>query len=143
MATVFTNRGKFVIAGTGWDAGTYLVALATSAFTPTAAMNFASEITNELSGGGYARQTLAGRTTTEDDGNNRADLNANNAIFAGLSSTQVYKWACLIKFVTNDADSPLIAAIEMHATGIDLTGYTSHEIKWAGGASSGRILSLG
>lgn len=49
----------------------------------------------------------------------------------------------IFKQVTNDADSPMIAAIEMHPTGISLDGYSAHTLKWDGGASAGRILSLG
>ena len=67
---------------------------------------------------------------------------ADNVAWTGLTSTQTYRWAIVYRFGTNDADSDLIAAIDMNAAGINLTGITDYTIKWDGAASNGRLFSL-
>jgi hypothetical protein len=93
MPSDLYNRGKTVVASTSpWVPATSLqVLLATSAYTPNEDHNTVSQITNELSGGGYVRKTLASVTATQDDTNNRAILDAADVTWTGLSgSTPTY-----------------------------------------------------
>jgi hypothetical protein len=68
---------------------------------------------DEYDGATYARITLAGETVTEDPGNNRAEFSANNISWATLGAgTRQALGMILYRFVTNDADSPLVAWID-------------------------------
>lgn len=91
MANVY-NRGKLILVdgtlgATGWSTGGADIGmlLVTSAYAYDADHNFVSEITNELAGGGYARQTgLTGRTITENDASNRVEFDADDVTFPAL-----------------------------------------------------------
>ena len=63
---------------------------------------------------GYADVELANKAVNKDDGNNRAEFDADNVVFSGLSgdATRNYVGVLLYKFVSADADSVPIAFIE-------------------------------
>lgn len=63
---------------------------------------------------GYADVTLTSKAVNRDDGNNRAEFTADNAVFSGLSgdAARNYVGVLLYKFGTGDADSVPIAYIE-------------------------------
>ena len=84
----------------------------------------------------------ARRSVVEDDSGNKADAKADNTTFAGLSSSQTARWAVIYKFGTNDSDSDLIEALDLGASGINLTGLSQLTLKWDGQASNGRLFSL-
>ena len=123
MANVY-NRGKLVMTdGTlgvdGWttggaDVGVLLVA---AGYTYDADHNFVSDITNELSGGGYARQTgLTGRTATEDDANDRVSYDAANVVFPSLDIAAGQPVAAIVYNNTpgTDATRQLIARVVLN-----------------------------
>ena len=141
MAHTIYNRHKANVAnGThDWDAGTYRVLLTTNAYTPDPDHNFVADVTNELAGGGYARVDLATRTVVEDDANDRADAKADNTTFSGLSSTQTARYAVIYKFNTNDADSTLVAAMDLGASGVNLTTLTAITLRWDAQVANGAI----
>lgn len=146
MANTTYNHGKFEI-GTGvilWASGaqTFRCLLTTGGYVPDPDHNFVSDVTNELAGGGYARQDIAGRTVTEDDANDRADFKGNATSFTGLSSVQTFRWVVVYKFVTVDADSILIEALDMGAAGINLTGLTAITLRWDADPVNGRLFSI-
>ena len=144
MASIIYNRFKKNIGdGThDWDSGaqTYRVLFTTAAYTPNADHNFVSEVTNELSGGGYARQDLANRSVVQDDANDRADYKADTVAFTGLTNGQTARYAVVLRHVTNDADSPLVAAIDLGAGGVVMTGDLS--FRWDSNPTNGRIFSI-
>lgn len=142
MANVLYTRGKAVIGGAnGWLAGTYKVMLVQGSYTPDPNNHhFVSDVTGELSGGGYARQILSGYTISEDDVNGRADYIANNPTFTALSSTQTYRWAIVFRFGTTDADSELVCALD--AGSISLVNVISHTLQWDGQSTAGRVYSI-
>jgi hypothetical protein len=108
MANVY-NRGKLVMTdGTvDWDGATALgVILVTSTYVYNADHNFVSDLTNELAGGGYARQTLAGRTQVEDDVNDRIEFDATDTTFPTLGAA---------------AGNPAHAIVYDNTTGLDTT----------------------
>lgn len=141
MANLIYKNGKLGIANAtiDWDAGgqTFRILLATSAYTPVVTHQFVNEVTNELSGGSYARQDMATRTTAL-NGNN-VDFKADNSAYTSLTNGQTAAWAIIYKFVTNDADSILIGAIDL-TPGIIMTGDVT--IKWDAAASNGAVFRM-
>lgn len=101
MAHWLTNRGKLLIAQGDWDdaAGSdYLVGLLNGASVPAAMdteaevqdLNFVSDLlglsgVSELSVSGYSRSALTRSAVSEDDGNNRAVLDASDLTFSSLA----------------------------------------------------------
>lgn len=128
------NRGKKQDGSFDWDDGgqTFRCLLTTSSYTPNVDHDFVSDVTNELSGGGYARQDVSGRAVVLDDTNDRVDHDATNVSFTIAGSP---KYAVIYRFVTVDGDSPLIAYYDLGS--VTLTGVLT--IKWNGGASSGTV----
>lgn len=129
MANVIFNNAKRLIGSGGfdWDDGaqTFRLALCTPVFVPDQDADiFVADISNELAGGGYARQNVINRTSAVDNALNRADYLADNVSFLALTSVQTVGWAVLYRFLTNDADSVLIAALEV-TPNVDLTGLTT------------------
>lgn len=87
MANVY-NRGKYNL-GTGtvdWTTTAITVALVTSSYTYNADHDDLADITNELSGGGYARVALGTPTVTENDTNDRVEYDAVDTTFSSLGA---------------------------------------------------------
>lgn len=61
------------------------VLLVSSLYTFSADHNFVSDITNELSGTGYARKVLASKVVAEDDTNDRATFDADDLVWTGAN----------------------------------------------------------
>lgn len=70
--------------------------------------NFVADISGELTDGSYSRQTLGNKGVTEDDTNDEAVMTADPVDFGALTN-ETPAGIVLFKFVTNDADSPLIS----------------------------------
>jgi hypothetical protein len=113
MALVY-NRGKALLMNGGLDLDTQdiRVLLTSSAYTPNADHNFVSEITNELSGTNYARVALTGEVVTEDDANDRAVFDAADVTWTAINAGTPAR-AVIYRFVTTDADSPLICCLDI------------------------------
>lgn len=80
-------KEQFANGTLDWDdASTWRVLLVTATYAANADHNFVSDVTNELAGGTYARQTLTTRTVTKDTANDRAVLDAADTTFAGLTT---------------------------------------------------------
>lgn len=101
-ATYFSNRGKYLLA-TGAIAGASDIYMgAINASTVPAAMDTEAEIqdlntvaellaltsVDEVTGGSYARVAMTNVAATEDDTNNRVNLDADNVTFEGVASGQ-------------------------------------------------------
>lgn len=68
---------------------------------------------DEYDGATYARITLGGEVVNEDAANNRAEFDANDISWPTLGAgTRQAAGMILYRFVTNDADSPLVAWID-------------------------------
>lgn len=123
MASIFTNKGAFRIISqaTDWTSATIKIALAKNSYTPSKDHNFASDFaSDECDAGGYAggfngagRKTLASRTVTEDDANDRVVLDAADPSNYTLAAGNTLRYAPIVEEVTNDSDSPLIAVLDM------------------------------
>ncbi len=122
MASITTNKGRTLIANGSVDllTDTLKVMLLSSAYTPNKDHNFISDISaNELSGTGYTagfggsgRKTLAGKTVTQDDTNDLAVFDANDVTWTAINAGTV-AYAAVVKEVTSNADSPVLAVLDV------------------------------
>lgn len=132
MANVY-NRGKFNL-GTGvvdWLTTDIGVLLVTSTYAYDADHNFVSDITNELSGGGYARQTgIVGKTVTENDASNRVEYDADDVTFPTLGAAAGNPDSAIIYDNTTGLDTtrPLLARIPLTTPPVPIGG--DYVIRW-------------
>jgi hypothetical protein len=112
------------------DIRAILVMSDTTCDTEVDGIDFIDDYTtlDELDAGGYAREVLAGKAVAVDDGNDRAEFDANDESFAGLGgdATRTIVGVLIYKHVTNDTDSiPLFysefaSPLPITATQIDI-----------------------
>lgn len=97
-----------------WTTDTIKVALVTSSYTPNQDTdnfaNLAGFTANELSGGGYARQTLGTKTLTFDAASNTVRFKAADTVF-GAAFTGTFRYAVVLKDTGTASTSPLIAYV--------------------------------
>lgn len=115
MASGVYNNGKANIANGTIDliADTIKVMLVSSAYTFDPDHDFVSSINaNEVSVTGYVggfggagRKTLAGKTVTKDNVNDRAVFDANDVSWTGLGAGATLGGAVVLKEITNDGAS--------------------------------------
>lgn len=145
MANVTYNKGKAILGGSAdWSSGaqTYRALLTTGAYVPNPDDDFVAAVTNELSGGGYARVDVVNRSIAENTVDDRADYMADNPQWTGLSSVETLRWLVLYRFNTNDGDNELIVALDAGALGINLTGLTEWTARLDGQLLNGRAFSI-
>ncbi len=103
-----------------WDGGgEFDVMLCSSAYVPSDADTYAATpAAHELTDGSYARVATTGRSVSS-----AAECKADNAVFPLLGGSTAVAWAVVIKKVTNDADSPIVAVCACVGTpdGADFT----------------------
>jgi hypothetical protein len=106
-----TNAGD-IVAGTLRA----LLLRSTGAYAYNPDHNFVSDIFSnggvELTVASYARQTLATKTITKDDANDRDVLDFDDIPFGSLEAGQSVAAILFYEFITNDAASPLIYHID-------------------------------
>lgn len=84
---------------------------------------------DEMDGANYARAALANEAVNKDDGNDRAEFDADDVTFSLLGNgTREVQGALVYKHVTNDADSIPIAFIEFATT--QNPGGSDFTIQW-------------
>jgi hypothetical protein len=99
-----------------WDSDTIKAVLCTSSYTPNQDTHqYASSLTNELSGGSYARQTLASKTTTYDTGSNTHTLDCGDITWTALTAADFRYMVYVDTQTASDATSPLIAYVDFGA----------------------------
>ncbi len=91
MASRFFNCGKEALGKFDWLTGTFKAALLmtnTTAGTQNDGIAVVGDFTtlDEHNGANYARQTLAGKTVTKDDTNDRAKYSANDPVYNNLGA---------------------------------------------------------
>ncbi|MCA9137249.1 MAG: hypothetical protein KDB00_10830 [Planctomycetales bacterium] len=79
-------------------------------------------VADEIADVGYARQTLAGKTNTIVAGKIRVD---SNDIDYGDSVTIAARYQAIYQEVTNDADSPLLALLDLNTAGGNISSTAS------------------
>ena len=71
---------------------------------------YISDLSGEITGGGYTRQTLASKTITTDDTNDRAVFDAADAQWTALTNT--FRYIVVAQSTGNDATSRCITTID-------------------------------
>lgn len=105
-----------------WVTDTIICSLHTSAYTPDQdAHDFLNDLTNEVSGGNYARQTLGTKSVNLDTASNTLSLRAANSTFANLTAT--FRYAVVWKDTGSSATSPLIAFVDLGAQSVSATNF--------------------
>jgi hypothetical protein len=122
MASGWYNSGKRDILDGTIDLvnDTIKVLLVTGSYTPNADHDFADDVnTNELSGTGYTggfggagRKTLAGKSFSTDNANDRAEFTFNAVVWSAINAGTA-QYAILLKEITNDGASRLIAYLDL------------------------------
>lgn len=111
MASITYNKGAFQIqSGTlVYTTDTIKAMLVQSSYTPNKDHNFVSDVVaSEISVSGYSRQTLASKTLTEDDTNDRVVYDAADPAFGSLAAGQTIGGVVIFKDTGADGTSPLI-----------------------------------
>jgi hypothetical protein len=126
MASIVTNRGKrvFVDGTVDWDTTTLKGMLLASSYTPNADHSTVDQISaSEISVSGYTggfggagRATLASKTVTQDNTNDRVDLDAADISHGALGAGATIGFLAIIREQTNDAGSDVLAILEYSAT---------------------------
>jgi hypothetical protein len=99
-----------------WDSDTIKAALCTSSYTPNQDTHqYASSLTNELSGGSYARVTLSGKTTTYDTSTNVHKLDCDDITWTAITAADFRYMVYIDTQTASDATSPLIAYVDFGA----------------------------
>ena len=126
MADLLYNRGLDELAA--FATNTYKVLLLKgSGYTPNKDHDFVSDLTvasNEVAGSGYSRQTLASKTRTIDDTNDRITYDAADPAFGSIVAGETVSAMVMFRFVTNDSDSILIGYFDLTDTPTDGNPFT-------------------
>jgi len=117
MASLFYNAGKVALSNgtTAYSTDTIKVALTTSAYTPNIDTDdFFNDVTNEIVGAGYTAggATLASKTITQDNVNNRAVFDAADTTWTTSTITNA-RYAILYKSTGTPATSQLLCYIDL------------------------------
>jgi hypothetical protein len=130
MADLFYNKGKFLIgSGAISTASDLRCLLVNTSYSPDPDHNFVSDVSaNEISVSGYARQTLANKTITEDDTNDVAKFDADDVAFAGLTAGQTVGAAIVYRHNASDNAAELLGYFDLTNT---LTNGGTINVVWA------------
>jgi hypothetical protein len=91
-----------------------IVVLLTTDAPDVDADTYISDITGEITGGGYVRKTLASKTVTTDDTNNRTIADAADVQWTAL--TNAFRYIVVAQSTGVDSTSRLITAIDTGST---------------------------
>lgn len=119
------NRGKALILNGGIDFDTTDIRalLVTSTYTFSAAHNFVTDLTNEVSGGTYVRKATT-RTVVENDASNRAEGTVANVLWTALTCTGTPAALILYKYNAADGSAELLSYHDFTATAANGGDYT-------------------
>jgi hypothetical protein len=126
VADLLYNRGADEL--TAFTTSTYkFLLLKGSGYTPNKDHDYVADLTpasNEVTVAGYARVTAATKTRTIDDTNDRITYDCDDPAFGSLTAGQTVSAMVLYRFVTNDADSILIAYYDLADTATNGSAFT-------------------
>jgi len=109
MADGTYNRGTYEIATgtTIWGSSDVRCMLVSTAYTPNRDHNVVDDVVaNEISGA--ARQTLASETVTENDTDDRTDLDCADVTFPAVPGTVAIGYVVFFRHTGSDATAPLL-----------------------------------
>lgn len=120
MAThVFNEAKRALLAGeldlNGHDIRAMLVMTNTTVDTENDGISTISQFTtlDEFNGSGYTRKALANEAVNKDDGNDRAEFDADDVTWTALGAgSRSVQGVLIYRHVTNDADSVPICFLE-------------------------------
>lgn len=146
MASLTTNKLRALLLNPSLTptlnllTDTIKVMLVNTAYVPDKDHDFVSSITgssNEISGTGYSagfgaagRKTLASKTVTQDNSGDVAYFSAANLTWTAINAGTIGAIA-IIKEVTSDADSPILAVVDLSPDIVTNGG--DFTINWAAG----------
>lgn len=121
MPNVYNRAKKRILSGElVLGAATLRALLVGPAYVFDPDQDFVSAVTaNELSGGGYARQTLSGVAFLEDDAGDRGRAQAAKVTFPSIASGQTIAGAIVFASSGLDSTSDLVAFYSIPATPTD------------------------
>lgn len=121
-ATPYNNaRHLLGTAGLNLSTATIKALLVTSTYVPDFdAHDYLDDVTNEVSGSGYARQTLANKTWSKDAPNDRSKLSSDPVAWTAAGGSITARRAILFVDTGTPATSPLIGAILLDDTPADV-----------------------
>jgi hypothetical protein len=141
MASVIPNKCRTLLLNTGINllTDTIKVMLVSNTYTADKDHDFVSSITGgtskELTGTGYTagfggsgRKTLASKTVTQNNSTDVAIFDAADVTWTGINAGTV-GYVVVIKEVTSDSDSPIIAIHDL-ATDV-VTNGGDYTVQWA------------
>jgi hypothetical protein len=135
------NHARYLLAEGDLDlgAGDIKALLVTSAYTPDVdAHDFLDDVTNEVAGNGYARQTLAySGVTRVAKGANKTRLSSDPVEFAAAGGSIVARRMILFKDTGNPATSPLLSHVLLDSTPADVTALDGEKIRVTPHATEG------
>lgn len=110
----FSSTGaRRVDWGTVTGGDSILVSLHAPAYAlDPAAHIFFSDTTNELSGSGYTRQALAGKSVSYDSATKITHLIATTNTVFSLSGSLTFRWAVIWKNTGTNSTSPLLGFVD-------------------------------
>lgn len=121
MASGWYTPGLHKVLNRSIDAvnDTLKAILVTSSYTPDKDHEFASSLSNELSGTGYAggfggagRKTLSGKAFSLDTTNDRVEWTFSGVLWTAINAGNP-KYLIVVKEITNDAASQLLAYLDL------------------------------
>lgn len=125
--TFYNSAKEYIGDGTvDLDTHVFKVLLTSSSYTPNASTHTQiSDITNEVSGNGYARYTL---TPTWVLSGGTVTFNADNATFTASGGSIVARYAVIFDDTTTSPADALIAYILLDTTPADVTTTTGNTL---------------
>lgn len=110
MGQLFNDALTSIIKGEIDYLNDTVVVLLTTTAPDIDADTYISDIGGEITGGGYVRKTLASKTVTTDDTNNRSIADAADVQWTGLSNT--FRYIVVAQSTGNDATSRAITTLD-------------------------------
>jgi hypothetical protein len=111
-----TNGARYAALYAYLNGATIKVLLLDPTYTPNKDHLFASSLSGELTCSGYVRKTLGSVVISKDDTLDLGKLAAADVVWSALGPSTggpTVQYAAFIKFVTTDADSPIIGIADV------------------------------
>lgn len=110
MGYIFNDALTSIVKGEIDYLNDTIVVLLTTAAPDIDADTYISDLSGEITGGGYVRKTLASKTVTTDDTNNRTVADAADVQWTALTNS--FRYIVVAQSTGNDATSRAITAID-------------------------------
>ena len=113
------NEGNLELTngGTTWASSTIVCILVSSGYVFDADHTYISDLTNELTNPGYARQTVGSKTgPTKNNAANRVEYACGDVTFPSLGAGSTPAAAVLARSTGIDGTSPLLAYVPLSGT---------------------------